>query len=264
MKFMVAVDLEGVACAVSTVGDTLSTSPNYAFACKQAVREANAAARALFDAGADQVVIWDNHGEGVNLDYDAIDERCDIALGVCVAGRWPLLDESYDGVLLVGYHAMDSTPAAAIAHTYASTLYQAVTIDGRLVGEMQIDAMLAGQVGVPVIFVSSDEAGVRQAEEWMPWIESVATKKAMAFHRAVSLHPKRACEAIYKGVQRAYARLAEMKTLTCPSPCRMEVRFKTLEEAQRANFRDMNGQPFGFADAYTRTGTVCAPYILFF
>lgn len=39
------------------------------------------AVRALFDEGADEVIVWDNHGSGVNLDYDLLDARCRIALG---------------------------------------------------------------------------------------------------------------------------------------------------------------------------------------
>ena len=80
MRFAIAVDLEGVACVV---GDRsgLGDGSNYDFAAKQGAREADAAARALFDMGTEQVIVWDNHGSGVNLDYDMIDSRCDIALG---------------------------------------------------------------------------------------------------------------------------------------------------------------------------------------
>ena len=49
-------------------------------------------------------IVWDNHGSGVNLDYDLLDARCRIALGSGWQHRWPLLDESCDGVLMVGYH----------------------------------------------------------------------------------------------------------------------------------------------------------------
>ena len=61
MKFYIAVDCEGPACVVGEPGKGLGSGENYRFACLQATREANAAARALFDAGAQEVV----EGRGV-------------------------------------------------------------------------------------------------------------------------------------------------------------------------------------------------------
>ena len=95
MKFVVAVDCEGVACAVGTAGSSLGSSPNLEFVRRQATREAAAAARGLFAAGADQVIVWDNHGGSLNLDYDALDERCDVALGTGFEHRFPGLDGSF-------------------------------------------------------------------------------------------------------------------------------------------------------------------------
>lgn len=45
MKFMIAVDCEGVACVVGNEGRALSESSDFAFARKQATKETNAAAR---------------------------------------------------------------------------------------------------------------------------------------------------------------------------------------------------------------------------
>ena len=87
-KYYIAVDCEGVACAVGARGEGLGTGKNYEFACLQATREANAAAKALFDAGAEEVMIWDAHGRGVNLQYDLLDKRCRILLGAGHKGRF--------------------------------------------------------------------------------------------------------------------------------------------------------------------------------
>ena len=67
MKFFVCVDLEGITLAYCKYDETVSTSLNIDWVKKQATREANAAAEALFDNGATEVVIWDNHGYGCNL-----------------------------------------------------------------------------------------------------------------------------------------------------------------------------------------------------
>src|SRR2546421_11541489 len=111
MKFVVSVDAEGLACVVGAPGGTLNDAKeNYEFARKQGAREADAAARGLFDGGASEVVIVDDHGSGVNFHYDLIDQRCDIALGSGAALRLPAVTKRGTGLLLVGYHAMDNTP----------------------------------------------------------------------------------------------------------------------------------------------------------
>jgi D-aminopeptidase len=50
MKFVIGVDLEGVACVVGAPGGTLNDSRNLEFAKLQGSREADAAARGLLSA----------------------------------------------------------------------------------------------------------------------------------------------------------------------------------------------------------------------
>lgn len=51
-RFYIAVDLEGIACVIGEYGKGLALdTPGYIYAKKQATREANAAAKALFDGG---------------------------------------------------------------------------------------------------------------------------------------------------------------------------------------------------------------------
>ena len=72
-KFVVAVDLEGLACVVGAYGRGLAESRDYEFAALQGTREASAAVNALFDNGANDVIVWDCHGTGVNLKYGMLD-----------------------------------------------------------------------------------------------------------------------------------------------------------------------------------------------
>jgi len=235
MRFMIGVDCEGVACAVGAAGQGLGEPRNADFARLQATREANAAAEALFEAGAQQVIVWDNHGPGVNLHYDMLDPRCDIALGRGFEGRWPSLDDSFSGALLIGYHPMDNTPDGVLAHSFWSKMYQWIRINGVEVGEIEVDAASAGVRGVPVVFVASDEAGAAEAKRFLPWVETVATKRGFGWNAAISKHPRRACEEIRQGVTRAAKRLGEMKTFTFDKPMTLEVRYKRLEDAERVS-----------------------------
>ena len=161
-RYVISVDCEGVACVAGLPGMGLTKeNPVYAFAAREALEEANAAARALFDSGADDVIVWDSHGTGVNFDYAMVDPRCRIALGSGFGARIPGMDETFSGLLFIGYHAREGTKDGVLAHTYSSATYQHVRINGKDVGEMEVDAAWAGKYGVKVLFTATDAAGVR-------------------------------------------------------------------------------------------------------
>ncbi|MBS13748.1 MAG: peptidase M55 [Gemmatimonadetes bacterium] len=235
MKFAIGVDCEGVAGGVGSPGASLNSSRNLEFAKRQATREASTAAKGLFDAGAEQVIVWDNHNGSLNLDYDELDERCDIALGVNFPHRWPGVDESFTGILFVGYHAMDNTIDGAMAHSFSSATYQWMKINGREVGELGIDAAVAGKMGVAPIFCASDDKGVAEARDFFGDIETVVTKQAMGWNAAVSKHPKRSIEEIYQGAKRAAGHVDDAKPFTFEDPLTFEIRYKRIERAELAS-----------------------------
>ena len=235
MKFVVAVDCEGVACGVGAPGGSLTGSRNFEFAKLQATREADAAVRGLFAAGAEQVIVWDNHGGSGHLNYDMLDERCDIAMGSGFEHRFPGMDESFDGVALIGYHAMDNTIDGAMAHSFSSVTYQYIKVNGQEVGEMAIDGAMAGLQGVPVIFVASDDKGTAEARRFFPGIETVATKQALGWNAVVSKHPKRVVTEVYETIQKAVAKLDALKPFTFETPIEMEFRYKRMDAAQAAS-----------------------------
>jgi len=242
VKFMIAVDCEGAACVVGEPGRPLSRSCNFEFAREQATRETNAAVRALFDAGAEQVVVWDNHGDGVNLVFDQLDERCKVLLGTGFSRRFPGLDETYAGVLMIGYHAMQGTSNGVLAHTYSSATYQAIRVNGMGVGEIAIDASVAGELGVPLIFVASDEKGCAEALNFIPGVETIATKKGFGRNCAFSKHPVVVEDEIYLAVKQAVAGLEKMDIFTFKSPVTIEIQFKKILQVLKTIIKCQGGK----------------------
>lgn len=237
MKFMIAVDCDGPACVVGDPGKALSFSRDMPFAREQATRETDAAARALFDAGAERVVVWDNHGTGSNLVFDRLDRRCEVMLGTGFGRRFPGLDETFAGVLMVGYHAMEGTRNAVLAHTYSPHAFRSIRVNGVTVGEIALDASVAGALGVPLLFLASDDHGCDEALRFMPWAQTVATKLGLGRNCAHSKHPAVAEADIYRGVRRALDRLTDMKPFTFDRPARVEIRFKKPVQALKARLR---------------------------
>lgn len=237
MQFMIAVDCDGPACVVGDPGRALSFSRDMPFAREQATRETDAAARALFDAGARRVVVWDNHGLGSNLVFNELDRRCEVMLGTGFGRRFPRLDASFTGVLMIGYHAMEGTPNAILAHTYSPDAYKAIRVHGQAVGEIALDASVAGELGVPLFFLASDNHGCNEALRFMPWIQTVATKEGFGRNCAYSKHPAQAEEEIYAAVRQAVADRGRMQPLTFAHPVHMEIQFKKTIQALKARIR---------------------------
>lgn len=237
MNFAIACDLEGIGGVVGFSGEGLgTTSKQYEFACKQAVREINAAVKALYERGADKVYVWDNHNGSLNLDYFKLDKRVDIIAGVGAQHRWPgLYNKNISGTLLMGYHPKADTYSGILSHTCSSTTYQYVKFNGKTVGEIEIDAVSAARLlNAPIVFVASDDKGIAQAKGCMPWIRSVVTKEALGRNLAILKHPERVVDEIYNEVKKAVDGIADMQLYDISDPIDVEMRFLRLEDAERA------------------------------
>ncbi len=255
-KYYISVDCEGAACVVGTPGETgLGRGDAWRYACRQASLEASAAAKALFDAGAERVIVWDSHGAGVNLEYDLMDPRCEILLGAGHRGRFVGLEPDFAGVLLIGYHAMAGSEGV-LSHTYSSKAFRRYKLDGRPMGELAVDAAVAGEAGVPVLFCSGDDVLLREARELLGDVAAVETKKALSRTSALSRHPAAVCQEIYDTVLAAAREGARVPIFTLPKPLEVELIFQNALEAAMWSVPDRRGRPFESPDELTRRGEV--------
>ena len=72
------------------------------------------------------------------------------------------IDETFDGVIFVGYHSSTTNPNGVRAHTTSSARLAAVHVNGTEMTEGSFNASIAGHFGVPVIMVSGDDAAVEE------------------------------------------------------------------------------------------------------
>ena len=234
MDYYVAVDCEGPACVVGRPGELLTKTPEFEFVRRQATREADAVARGLFEAGARRVIVWDNHGCGVNLVYEELDKRCEIVMGVGHAGRFPGLEKGFAGVVLVGYHAMEATEQAVLAHTFSSSRFRGVFVGDRPVGEVYIDAACAGVLGVPVQLVVGDDKLGLEAQAELPGCRHVQTKVSLSQHSALSKHPLGVLDEIHQAAKKLIQDPPAVRPLCVEGPFDMQLRFKTLDQVESA------------------------------
>lgn len=188
MNYLIAVDLEGVNHVVGEQNKGLGKDvADYAVATAEAVRELNVIVSALFEQGAENVYVWDNHGSGNNLDFGAVDKRAvNVGLDACSLERMNFADGlNIGGLIFLGYHAKEGAFDAVLAHTYSSVAVQYIKIGGKQAGEFFIDSAIAAAKDIPVIMLVGDDKCVEEAREVSDKIVTVVTKTATGRNSAV-------------------------------------------------------------------------------
>ena len=177
--------------------------------------EVNAAVCAAFDSGADEVYVNDSHGSGYNILFEELDPRCRIIHGRnCSGPHWlPLLDESFDALVLIGMHAMGGTPRAVTPHTRWVLESHKLTLS-----EGAMAAAIAGDFGVPTVFASGDDKVTAELREKIPALRSVVSKQALSPYQACSLIPARCRELIRSGTADALRHRQEIAPYRIPGP----------------------------------------------
>lgn len=184
-RILLALDLEGVNFVVGEPYLGLSKGTDqWKVAVAQAVKEINAAADALYAAGAEKVDLWDNHGGGDNIASADLDSRITLLSPDLKQPRQYFAEGQYDCICFFGYHAMEGTLGGVLAHTMNSKLNQYYKLNGCYVGEVDMDAQIALSHGMASCFFAGGDIACAQAERAVPGIVTVVTKRELSRNEA--------------------------------------------------------------------------------
>jgi D-amino peptidase len=236
LKVYISVDMEGVAGVVT--GDQLIPGGfEYERFRRFMTDEAVAAVRGAQAAGATEVVVSDSHGNGESLLIELFPKD------VRIVRSWPRhgemmagLDSSFAAALFVGYHASTTNPKGVRAHTISSAHFTRVGLNGAAVTEAELNAAYAGALGVPIVFVSGDDAAIAEVTGRLGNMESVVTKKTLGFHSAETLTPAASCDKIYQGALAAVSRRDQRKPYVVSTPVTLDISFKSYTAAEIVSY----------------------------
>ncbi len=236
MRVYISVDMEGVAGVVHE-DQTDPTEPRHAGEYNRMRRlmtsEANAAIEGALEAGATRVLVNDSHWLMRNLLAEDLHPSAELMSGgpklrSMVEG----VELGFDAAFFVGYHAMAGAQHAIIDHTYTGIVHEA-RLNGRPMGELGINAVLAGSYGVPVAMVSGDQALAAEAKALLgDGVEAVVVKHAVGRFAARSVSPAESCRRIRQGAAAALRRTHT--PLELDAPIRLEVEFAQAHMADMA------------------------------
>lgn len=236
MKVFISTDFEGVAGIVDW-DQILATGRDYEMGRRLLIDETNAVIDGAAEAGVNEFVVNDSHSLMRNIPPADLHGRASY-----IAGKHkPLymmegLDSSYDAIFFVGYHGSIGASQAILSHSYNPRAIWEVKINGRVVGETALNALVAAHFGVPIVLVTGDQVTAREAREVLPDVECVIVKESITRYAAANLHPQVACERLREGAMRAIQGLASQKPPAFEPPVRVEVTFLTADMAESATW----------------------------
>ncbi len=237
MKILIAADMEGVS-GVTRWEETQNTHTEYARFRRIMTDEVSAAIAGAADGGADEFVVADGHGDGINILIEELDARAKLNSGITSPlSMMQGVDQKTAGVLFIGYHARAGSQNAVLAHTWSNARIANVWLNDILVGEYGLNAAVAGHYGVPILMVTGDQTACAQAVELLGPLETAVVKQATGYFSAECLSPKVTLPMIQATSKRAILRLKE-ETAPQPyiiqEPVNVIIEFRQPEGADRA------------------------------
>jgi D-amino peptidase len=223
LSVFISVDMEGIG-GITTLRQVWRGTDDYRWARAIMTDEANAAVAGAFDAGADEVVVSDSHGDMGNLLPHELDPRADLVQGTPKVPYSMMtgIDMGFALAAFIGYHAGAGTPSAILDHTYSGFMTD-VRVNGTSWNEAHLNAALAGAFGVPVGLVAGDRACCEQASARLPWVHTAVVKEGFGNQVGRTRSPERARDLVHDGVSAAVRGVDGLELFTPASPFTLEI-----------------------------------------
>jgi len=234
MKVFLSVDMEGIT-GVTDWRHVMYKDPEYGEARERMIADVNAVIEAAFEAGATDVLVNDAHDRMGNLILSKLNAKARLISGFTKPYGMMQGVEGRDAALLIGYHARMGATPAVMDHTLYGGSVSRIRVNGQEVGEPELSALLAGEFGVPVVFLSGDNTVCALAEAFIgPWLRTAVVKQAIGRGAAESLHPDVTAELLRTGVIEALQGLDEACPTRMDLPCDVEIEFLATEMTDAA------------------------------
>jgi D-amino peptidase len=234
-KVYISADMEGIGGVSTWTVQAEAKGREYEKFRRLMTLEVNAAIQGAFDAGASEVLVSDSHGDAQNLDVELLDRR------VRLVRAWPRplgmmqgLDDSFAAAAMVGYHGREGEQDSVLAHTF--TGWMSVRINGEPVPEAGFNAAIAGEFGVPVVFLSGDQTICADAQRMLGPIETAPVKRATGYFSAAMTHPEECQRMIREGIRRGVERRGDLKPYRAERPIRLDVVSRDVVRAELASY----------------------------
>jgi D-amino peptidase len=236
MRVLISADAEGVTGVTNTT-ELLFGKPHWEWMRGMMTADVNAAIAGAFQGGATEVIVNDSHWTMTNVLIEQLDPRADLIKGfhkhLCMVEGV----QETDAVFFLGYHARTGDSDGVGNETILGREIVEIRMNGKPVGESEINAAVAGHFGVPVVFASGDDLYEQELRQTLPDVEFGLTKYALDRWTARCLSPQRSHANIQAAAKRAVVRATTgaFKPYRLEGPVELAVTFSSTAEALMAS-----------------------------
>ena len=247
LRVFISVDMEGIAGVISG-SECSSRGPDYNYFRKIMTEETNAAIEGALNSGAINIIVRDGHGAKTNIFPHLLHPKAKLLRGITSRPENMMLgiDDTFDAVIFIGYHAKAGTEDGVIAHTSSGNVID-LSVNGISLPEGGYNAIIAGLYDVPVVFVAGDNWICNQLKDLLGEVVTCETKIGMG-SAELGLHPDVVRERIRKGVSDALDDLSRFRPYKLSSPYTMTLKVKKERDLYPGAEKTGEGE-FVFASA---------------
>jgi len=191
-------------------------------------QEVNATIKGARLGGARSFVVNEGHGGNLfanvlpwDLDSSAILVRGFPKPLVMVTG----IDSSFGTLMFTGAHA-NAGSRGVMAHNFA---FDSFTVNGKVLNEVGINALIAGELGISVSLVSGDDVLIAETKAMLPnGFVAIVTKRAVGRSAAITYSPARVRKMLQTGAAEAVRRelRGDFKPFTLERPYSVEFKLR--------------------------------------
>lgn len=232
MKLFVSIDMEGIT-GLPDYTFVDSSKHNYERARRIMTQEANAIVEGALSSGVKEVLVNDSHSKMNNILVEELHPEASLITGdVKSFSMVQCLDESYIGAVFAGYHSRAGQPGV-MSHSMIFGVRN-MYINDVEIGELGLNAYVAGHFGVPVIMVAGDDGACREAEALIPGVITAVVKESISRSAVKTLHPRKAHALLKEKVTEAISNRDHIKPLVPPKTPTLRIEFANYGQAEWA------------------------------
>jgi D-amino peptidase len=237
MKIYISADMEGTTGVVNWDEVDHQKALFYKQFQKKMTNEVAAACKGANDAGANEVWVKDAHYSGRNILQDYLPKNTKLIRGWSGHPYFMVqeLDDSFDALVMIGYHSRASSGGNPLAHTMSSSKIEKILINDQAASEFFLHGNIASKYEVPLVFLSGDAGICDEVKKVSPNTIVHATMVGVG-DSTVSIHPEQSTDSIRSKVKKVLTGDFKKCLWKHPDHFRFQVRFIKQQHAYKASF----------------------------
>ncbi len=236
MKLFLSVDMEGMP-GIFSKSQTDPDGSRYEEGRRIMTEITSMFLESFHQSGFEEITVADSHDGMGNIYYESIPGYAKLMRGA----RRPLsmitgIEKGYNALALIGYHSAAGSTHSSFDHTYSSSKFHEIRLNGVRMSEYFLISLIAGKFNVPVILVAGDQILMNEVQEKTPWAKYVKLKESIWRHSSISPSLEKLKIEIAEKCQESYSSLKEgaMKSLIGEADYKVEFIMKNSEDADLA------------------------------